>query len=136
MLKGQKQKRVPDKPITRITPVNPQDWNMAGLARNAIAVIKKAQIMEGSSRDTVMYLLINEEDRGLFTINIENRLLALFRKIYGRVLLLEFDTIQEMKRRKELLLKNRLRRAERLKEEEYQKKQNITKNEQSATLTQ
>lgn len=100
-------------------------WTVGRFTQQAILKIQEATLLKGDYRDTALRILISEEDRALFTLNVENRLLAMLRKIYNEVVLLEYETPEQKKRRLEVLMNARLRRAHAKKEKEHAKRLNI-----------
>lgn len=115
-----------DKESTTVEEVDPSQWRVGALAQKAVNSIKRARIYRGSIRDTVMSLMVNEEDKILFTDGVYNRLTAMIRGLYNEVILIDIETEQEIEQRRQHLLLVKAKRAAYRKEQEYKKSQSLT----------
>ena len=126
---GERKNAKRDKSIDRRKiEININDWPVYGVSKNAVMSIEKATLIKSISKDSIMRIQLSESKWPLFTDMINNRLLAIFRRLYGEVVLLDFITRDqvEVQRRAALLRKAKL--AHDLKEKEYKANQLQAKN--------
>jgi hypothetical protein len=112
----------------RKTEINVNNWPVYGVTKNAVMHIEKATLIKSITKDTAMRLQLKESSWPLFTDMINNRLLGVFRRLYGEIVLLEFITSEEIEQQKRELLLRKAKIAHDLKEKEYKAKQLQAKN--------
>lgn len=130
--------KTPNEPKIKKQEVNINEWPVFGITAKACGAIQKAVIYKGCTIDTVMKITIAEENIPLFTPTIENRLLAIFRKLYNDIILIEFVTLEAIEKRRlyieKVKAKNALKRELELRKAIELQHLILTKNEQSDTL--
>lgn len=97
---------VPKKERPIYTEIDKSEWKVSAITQKAVDAVKKAVLRKGGERESLIRLVVEEKDMHLFTPNVENRLLALFRSMLDSVVLIQIHSPEaETNRRKEALLK-------------------------------
>lgn len=123
--KNAKRDKIIDK---RKTEINFNNWPVYGVTKNAVMHIERAILIKSITKDPIMRIQLKESSWPLFTDMINNRLLGIFRKVYGEIVLIEFITSEEVEKQKRDLLLRKAKIAHDLKEKEYKDKQLQAKN--------
>lgn len=90
----------------KYTELDKNEWQVGAITKNAVSSIKKAILRTGGNREALIRLVVSEEDMALFTPNVENRLLSLFRNIFNGIVLLEIHSPEkDLKQSRNSLLK-------------------------------
>lgn len=109
-------------------PIDFSHFRLGAITKKALNYVESALIIKGICCDTVARLIVSDENRPLFTANVENRLVALLRSHYKETVLLQIEPPSEDERRKRVLAKARERRAEWKKSKELEKLKTLTVN--------
>lgn len=97
---------VPKKERPVYTELDKSEWKVSAVTQRAVNAVRKAIIRKGGERETLIRMVVKEEDMVLFTHNVENRLVALFRNLYDSVVLLEIQSPEyDVKQSRKALLK-------------------------------
>ena len=105
----------------KVVEVDPKKWLVHHvLTRQAIETIVNARIVKGYLIESVMQISVKDKDQELFTLNLQNRLLGIFRKLYNEPVLLQFKTpkMAKDKEKQNILLK--AARMHKAREKKYQ----------------
>ena len=133
-IKADKVKEKVNKERPTRTTIDKKTWEVGRITEKAVSAIKSATLRKGGAKDTVMIVVIDGKDLHLFTPNVENRLLALFRGMYNDIVLLEISSPAEEEQRKRDILLIKAQREHRKCEKEHLKSLNSAKKCNSDTL--
>ena len=97
---------VPKKERPVYTELDKNEWKVSAITKKAVDAVRKAVLRRRGERETLIRLIVSEQDMALFTPNVENRLVALFRNLYDSVVLVEIQSPEyDVKQSRKALLK-------------------------------
>jgi len=113
---------VPKKERPMYTEIDTSEWKVSAITQKAVDAVKKAVLRRGGERESLIRLIVEEQDMHLFTPNVENRLLALFRGMFDGVVLIEIHSPEAETNRKRNALLKKAEKEHRKKMKEHESK--------------
>lgn len=111
---------VPKKERPTYFELDKSEWEVSAITQKAVDKVQKAILRKGGEKEALIRFVVKEEDMPLFTLNVQNRLIALFRNMLDAIVLLEIHSpeVEDKKSRHALLKKAEKAHKKRMKERE------------------
>jgi hypothetical protein len=103
------------------TELDKSEWKVSAITQKAVNAIQKATLRTGGTKEALIRMVVDERDMHLFTPNVENRLLAMFRNLYDCVVMVESYSPELDGRTKRNALLKRAQKEHNKKEKEHER---------------